>query len=140
MIMCDLTRCGFLCMPRRIGADMGGHWEVVGKSGQKGWSEIGVEKVGERLVDELVENGIEDSETTSPVPSLKTRENVREITGEGIEKGVEKRSEKENIIIRLIKENPKISKQEISEKGNISKKSVEYNIALLTQPSQNPRV
>jgi ATP-dependent DNA helicase RecG len=49
----------------------------------------------------------------------------------GVEKGVEKLSEKENIIVRLIKEDPKISKQEISIKGELTKKSVEYNITLL---------
>ncbi len=63
------------------------------------------EKIGERLVDGLVEKGVD--------------------------RGVEKLSEKENIILRLIKEYPKISKQEISIKGELTKKSVEYNITLL---------
>ena len=40
----------FEMLPWRIGADKGWYWEVVGKSSQKGWSEIGMEKGRERGV------------------------------------------------------------------------------------------
>ncbi|MDD5617009.1 MAG: helix-turn-helix domain-containing protein [Candidatus Methanoperedens sp.] len=65
-------------------------------------------------VDGLVEKGIEDSETTPLVTSLKTRENVREKTREKI--------------IKLIKENPKITTKELADKTGLSVKGVEWNI------------
>jgi len=50
---------------------------------------------------------------------------------EGVEKGVEKLSEKQKIILSLIRKNPGISKKQIAIKGKLSKKSVEYNIRKL---------
>ncbi len=50
---------------------------------------------------------------------------------EGVEKGVEKLSEKQKIIVTLIRQNNQISKEEMVKKGNISKKTVEYNINVL---------
>ena len=43
----------------------------------------------------------------------------------GVEKGVEKLSEKQKIILSLIRKNPGISKKQIARKGRLSKKSVE---------------
>ncbi|MBU1204158.1 MAG: hypothetical protein KKG60_03775 [Nanoarchaeota archaeon] len=56
---------------------------------------------------------------------------AKSITKRGVEKGVEITSEKGETIISLIKENPKISKEQIRQKGKLSKKSVEYNIQKL---------
>ena len=49
----------------------------------------------------------------------------------GVEKGVENLSDKQKIIIDLIKQNHSISKKQIEIQGNLSKKSVEYNIKKL---------
>ena len=49
----------------------------------------------------------------------------------GVEKGVEKLTEKERIILKLIIENAKISKEEMEHQGNLTKKSIEYNIRKL---------
>jgi len=51
----------------------------------------------------------------------------------GVEKGVENRSDKQKIIIDLIKQNHFISKKQIEIQGNLSKKSVEYNIKKLKE-------
>ncbi len=58
----------------------------------------------------------------------------------GTEKGVEKLSEKENIIINLIRKNPRISKQKLCIKGKLNKKSVEYNIIKLKEKGILERV
>ena len=49
----------------------------------------------------------------------------------GAEKGAEKLSINEKVIYRLVKENPYLSKQAMMEKGKMTKKTVEYNIAKL---------
>jgi len=49
----------------------------------------------------------------------------------GVEKGVGKLSENERKIIELVKENPHISKAEMTAKGRLSKKTIEYNIESL---------
>jgi predicted HTH transcriptional regulator len=49
----------------------------------------------------------------------------------GVEKGIENLSDKQIIIIDLIKKNPCISKKQIQKIGGLSKKSVEYNIQKL---------
>ncbi|MCK5661510.1 MAG: transcriptional regulator, partial [Methanosarcinales archaeon] len=54
-----------------------------------------------------------------------------ELTEKGVEKGVEKLTEKEQIILKLIIENAKISKEEMEHQGNLTKKSIEYNIRKL---------
>ena len=59
---------------------------------------------------------------------------------EGVEKGVEKLSEKQRIILSLILKNSKISKKQIEIRGNLSKKSVEYNIAKLKKKGLLKRV
>ena len=61
----------------------------------------------------------------------------------GIEKGVEKGveiSEKQRIILNLIKEMPNISKERLKIKGGLTKKSVEYNIEKLKQKGLLKRV
>ena len=54
-----------------------------------------------------------------------------ELTEKGVERGVEKLTEKEQIILKLIIENAKISKEEMEHQGNLTKKSIEYNIRKL---------
>lgn len=58
----------------------------------------------------------------------------------GVEKGVERLSEKENIILNIIKKDPKVSKKEIALKGNLTKKSVEYNINSLKEKGRLRRI
>ena len=60
--------------------------------------------------------------------------------GKGVEKGVEKLSRKQRIIIDLIKQNPSISKKMIEKHGDLSKKSVEYNIKKLKKMGLLKRV
>jgi ATP-dependent DNA helicase RecG len=71
---------------------------------------------------------------------LRPSEHLAETKSKGVEKGVEKLSEKQKIILSLIKENPSISKEEIQSNGNLSKKSVEYNIELLKRQNILKRV
>jgi len=59
---------------------------------------------------------------------------------EGAEKRVKKLSEKQRIILSLILKNLKISKKQIEIRGNLSKKSVEYNIAKLKKNGLLKRV
>ena len=65
------------------------------------------------------------------------RKNVDEIASstpqKGVEEGVENLSANEGIIYRLIKNNPSISKREITINGRMSKKTVDYNINKLKQ-------
>ncbi len=65
------------------------------------------------------------------------RKNVDEIASstpkKGVEEGVENLSVNEGIIYRLIKNNPSISKREITINGRMSKKTVDYNINKLKQ-------
>ena len=49
----------------------------------------------------------------------------------GVERGVENLSDKQIIIVDLIKKNPSITKKQIQKVGGLSKKSVEYNIQKL---------
>ncbi len=58
----------------------------------------------------------------------------------GVGKGVEKISRKQRIIIDLIKQNPSISKKMIEKQGDISRKSVEYNIKKLKKMGLLKRV
>jgi len=51
----------------------------------------------------------------------------------GVERGVETPSEKQQIIIALIKTNPRISKEQLRKQGKLTKKTVEYNISKLKQ-------
>lgn len=51
----------------------------------------------------------------------------------GVEKVVENLPEKQQIIVSLIMKNPKISKKQIQIEGNLSKKSVDYNIRKLKE-------
>ena len=51
----------------------------------------------------------------------------------GVEKGVENLTENQKLIICLIKENPKISKEGIRVKGSLTKKTVEYHISKLKE-------
>ena len=55
---------------RRVGADTSGHWEVVGKSHQKGWSEI--EKATER-------DTVKDTEAESLIIQDKEKKILEEI-------------------------------------------------------------
>ncbi|MBU4031363.1 MAG: winged helix-turn-helix transcriptional regulator [Candidatus Thermoplasmatota archaeon] len=48
-----------------------------------------------------------------------------------VEKVVEKLSPNQEIIVSLIKKNPKISKREIQKESNLGKKAVDYNIEIL---------
>ncbi len=83
-------------------------------------------------------NVVDFYKIASPLVKItKASEKTMEKVGE---KGVEKLSEKENIILRLIKDDPKISKQEMSTKGELTKKSVEYNITLLKRKGVLRRV
>ena len=75
----------------------------------------------------VVSGGIDFYKITFPL--VKIGEEV--VRKGGQKRWSEKLSEKETIILKLIKEEPKISKQEISIKGELTKKSVEYNITLL---------
>lgn len=50
-----------------------------------------------------------------------------------VEKGVENLSDKQKIIIDLIKKYPSIAKKQMAEHENLSKKSVEYNIDKLKE-------
>jgi ATP-dependent DNA helicase RecG len=56
---------------------------------------------------------------------------VSETPGAGVEKGVEKLSPNERTLYDLIRNNPSISKAAMSAKGNLTKKSVEYNLVKL---------
>jgi len=64
-----------------------------------------------------------------------------EILGEKVtqKKGVEI-SKKQKIILNLIKEMPKISKEQLKIKGELTKKSVEYNIEQLKQKGLLKRI
>lgn len=58
----------------------------------------------------------------------------------GVEKGVEKLSENERIIYNLIKDNSYISKETMMLKGNLTKKTVEYNISKLKRDALIRRI
>jgi ATP-dependent DNA helicase RecG len=70
------------------------------------------------------------------IASLKNVQGVEK----GVEKGVENLSQKERIIVDLIKKNPYISKEEMIRKGKITKKTVEYNIEKLKKKNIVKRI
>ncbi len=58
----------------------------------------------------------------------------------GVDRGVEKLSENEQKLLKLIQENPSISKAEMVLKGELTKKTVEYNIESLKKKGILKRV
>ena len=63
----------------------------------------------------------------------------KKVGEKGVEKGVEI-SEKQRIILNLVKEIPNISKEKLKIRGGLTKKSVEYNIEKLKQKGLLKRI
>ena len=58
----------------------------------------------------------------------------------GVERGVENLSDKQKIILMLMKTEPKISKREIQIRSDLSKKAVDYNIDVLKRLGMIKRI
>ena len=65
--------------------------------------------------------------------SYQQRMSINKGVGRGVGKGVGNLSDKQKIIIDLIKKYPSITKKQMGEHENLSKKSVEYNIDKLKE-------